>query len=247
MKKRINLFLLGLIIGVVLLLIGLLLTYKFSSIRSGFLSPFKAAADSEVVVEPSDKPDIEDIIDEKSGFFIELAKAAEARTREKITYDGSYVSINYPNGDVDPSKGVCTDVIIRTYRVFGIDLQELIHLDMKSNFSKYPNIWGSVSTDTNIDHRRVPNQMTYFKRKDASLPLSDLPADYSPGDIVAWDLGRGLMHIGMVSTRISDRTGNPLIVHNIGGGPKLEDCLFRFEVIGHFRYYEKGETELNSE
>jgi uncharacterized protein YijF (DUF1287 family) len=169
-------------------------------------------------------------------FFDQLAVCAEQRTKVHVVYDGSYQKIGYPGGDVDPNKGVCTDVVIRSYRALGIDLQERLHNDIRDNFLKYPKIWRLTKPDTNIDHRRVPNLMVFFKRKGQTLPITDNPADYSPGDIVIWDLNAGLTHIGIVSTQTSPKTGNPLIVHNIGSGPVLNDMLFRATIIGHFRY-----------
>ncbi|MEX0359494.1 DUF1287 domain-containing protein [Flagellimonas sp.] len=166
----------------------------------------------------------------------ELADAALELTKQQVTYDPSYFSIAYPNGDVPSDKGVCTDVIVRAYRKIGIDLQERVHRDMKGHFQEYPKIWGLQSTDTNIDHRRVPNLMTYFKRQGASLPISNQAVDYLPGDVVCWNLGGGTTHIGIVSHKKSRDGRRYLIVHNIGRGQVLEDCLFDFKIIGHFRY-----------
>ncbi|OIQ31096.1 MAG: DUF1287 domain-containing protein [Bacteroidetes bacterium MedPE-SWsnd-G2] len=166
-----------------------------------------------------------------------IANAAMQLTKQQVTYDPSYFSISYPNGDVPADKGVCTDVVIRTYRKLGIDLQQLVHEDMTANFNAYPNIWGLKNPDSNIDHRRVPNLMTFFKRQQSSLPITSNPSDYKPGDIVSWSLGGGLTHIGMVSNNTATSSPNRyLIVHNIGAGQVLEDCLFRFKIIGHYRY-----------
>ncbi len=167
---------------------------------------------------------------------IELDECALELTKQKVTYDPSYFSIDYPNGDVPSDKGVCTDVIIRAYRKIGIDLQKNVHEDMKANFSAYPKIWGLKTTDKNIDHRRVPNLMTYFKRKGAEKPISDNAKDYLPGDIVCWNLGGAITHIGIVVDKKSKDGKRNLIVHNIGGGQVLEDCLFDFKIIGHYRY-----------
>ena len=168
-----------------------------------------------------------------------LAKAAEERTLHQVQYDPSYFSIAYPNGDVPADKGVCTDVVIRSMRGVGIDLQLLVHRDMEAHFSEYPSIWGLKKTDTNIDHRRVPNLMTYFQRKEFGLSLDTNALNYLPGDIVCWNLGSrndfyGTTHIGIVSSKKS-ASGVPLMVHNIGAGPKLENCLFDFTIIGHYR------------
>ncbi|WGH76074.1 DUF1287 domain-containing protein [Tenacibaculum tangerinum] len=169
-----------------------------------------------------------------------LATAALELTKENVTYDPSYFSISYPNGDIPKSKGVCTDVVIRAYRKLGVDLQQEVHEDMKANFSLYPNIWGLKRTDTNIDHRRVPNLMTFFSRKKAAKKITLNPSDYLPGDIVCWGLNGGLTHIGIVSSKKSSTNNQRfLIVHNIGNGQVLEDCLFNFKIIGHYRYKNK--------
>lgn len=173
---------------------------------------------------------------QKNSFYQTLALEAEKRLKASITYDGSYQKIDYPMGDVSPEIGVCTDVVIRAFRGTGIDLQEQVHLDMKNHFSAYPKMWGLTVTDTNIDHRRVPNLMTFFNRSKASLAISNDPKHYWPGNIVTWDLGGGNSHIGIVSSKISKQTGNPLIVHNIGDGPVLSDMLFKYKIIGHYRY-----------
>ncbi len=151
-----------------------------------------------------------------------LAEAALALTEQQVTYDPSYFSIDYPNGDVPADKGVCTDVIIRAYRKVGIDLQQLVHEDMKANFNKYPNNWSLTTTDKNIDHRRVPNLMTFFTRKGAEKAITQNPNDYLPGDLVAWSLGGGLTHIGMVVNKKSKEGKRNLIVHNIGNGQVVE-------------------------
>lgn len=166
----------------------------------------------------------------------ELSSASLELTKQKVTYDPSYFSISYPNGDIPANKGVCTDVIIRAYRKLGIDLQKEVHIDMKSNFSLYPKIWGLKSTDKNIDHRRVPNLMVFFKRKGIVKQLSKKSKDYIPGDIVCWNLHGGVTHIGIVVNKKSKDNKRYMIVHNIGSGQVLEDCLFDFKVIGHYRY-----------
>ncbi|MEO9805192.1 MAG: DUF1287 domain-containing protein [Reichenbachiella sp.] len=169
---------------------------------------------------------------------IEISKHALELTKQRVTYDPSYFAIDYPNGDIPSDKGVCTDVIIRTYRKVGVDLQKEVHEDMKASFSSYPEIWGLKTTDKNIDHRRVPNLMTYFKRKGAEIPISDQGKDYLPGDIVCWNLGGATTHIGIVVDKKSKDEKRNLIVHNIGGGQVIEDCLFDYKIIGHYRYYE---------
>jgi uncharacterized protein YijF (DUF1287 family) len=168
-----------------------------------------------------------------------LAAAALKRAGASITYDGKYVSLNYPMGDVPDDTGVCTDVVIRSYRALGLDLQELVHEDMKLNFKSYPQIWGAKRANSSIDHRRVPNLRTFFKRHGASLVISKDPSDYKPGDLVTWNL-RGslgnLPHIGVVSSLKTPDGKHPLIVHNIGSGPKAEDILFDYQITGHYRY-----------
>lgn len=165
-----------------------------------------------------------------------LSDAAIALTHNRVTYDPSYFSIPYPNGDVPADKGVCTDVIIRAYRKLGIDLQKEVHEDMKKNFSLYPNKWGLTKPDKNIDHRRVPNLMTYFSRFGTTKAISKKPNDYQPGDIVAWNLGGNLTHIGIVINRKSEDGERYLIVHNIGNGQEISDCLFTYKIIGHYSY-----------
>ncbi len=169
-------------------------------------------------------------------FYKRLSDAALELTKDKVTYDPRYYSISYPNGDVPADKGVCTDVIVRAYRKLGIDLQQKIHVDMKANFSKYSKKWGMKGTDRNIDHRRVPNQAMYFSRFGTILEISDKGSDYSVGDIVTWDLAGGLTHVGIVTDHMSVDGKRPLIVHNIGRGQVLEDCLFSFKITGHYRY-----------
>lgn len=165
-----------------------------------------------------------------------LSNCAIELTKQQVTYDPSYFSIDYPNGDVPSDKGVCTDVVIRAYRKLGIDLQKEVHEDMKMNFALYPKIWGLKTTDKNIDHRRVPNLMVFFKRKGEEKSISENSKDYLPGDIVCWNLGGGVTHIGLV-VNIKSIDGNRYqIVHNIGSGQVLQDCLFDYKIIGHYRY-----------
>lgn len=171
-------------------------------------------------------------------FEDDFVQAAINRTQHDVRYDGSYMSIPYPNGDIPANIGVCTDVVIRSYRRLGTDLQKLVHEDMAENFSAYPSqrIWGLNSTDRNIDHRRVPNLGVFFSRQGEILPITDQPQDYAPGDIVTWILDSNSPHIGIVTNKISLISGNPLIVHNIGSGPALEDRLFAYKITGHYRY-----------
>lgn len=165
-----------------------------------------------------------------------LSEAALSLTKDKVVYDPSYFAIAYPNGDVPANKGVCTDVVIRAYRKLGVDLQKEVHEDMKANFVLYPKNWGLKSTDKNIDHRRVPNLMKFFERKGTVKSITQNANDYLPGDIVCWDLGRGLTHIGIVTNQKNKTHERFLIVHNIGSGQVLEDMLFDFKIIGHYSF-----------
>jgi uncharacterized protein YijF (DUF1287 family) len=168
-------------------------------------------------------------------FTRNLVAAAIERTHHSVRYVSDYVSIRYPGGDVPEGTGVCTDEVIRSYRAVGIDLQKQVHEDMLRNFDLYPHRW-QRHPDTNIDHRRVPNLMVFFSRKGEKLPMTTRPEDYSPGDIVAWDLGGGITHIGIVVDHRGP-SGRYTVVHNIGRGPQMEDVLFDWKVIGHYRYY----------
>ena len=173
----------------------------------------------------------------QTNFFVQLADSAFTLTKQRVIYDPSYVQLDYPNGDVPADRGVCTDVVIRAYRKLGIDLQKEVHEDMKANFNKYPKNWGLSRPDKNIDHRRVPNLMVFFSRFGTVKKISQNPIDYQPGNIVCWDLnGHGLTHIGIVSRKKSVDGKRYMIIHNIGGGQVLEDCLFSFKIIGHYAY-----------
>lgn len=164
-----------------------------------------------------------------------LVDAAIEQTRSKVTYDSSYRKIAYPNGDVPESLGVCADVVIRAYRKLGIDLQVKVHEDMRRNFGSYPQLWKLKGPDTNIDHRRVPNLQTFFRRAGAGLPVSRNPDDYRAGDLVTWKVPPNLPHIGIVTGEKSP-SGAPFVVHNIGRGPQKEDMLFMYPITGHYRY-----------
>lgn len=169
-------------------------------------------------------------------FSKKLTAVALELTKQEVTYDPTYFNISYPNGDVPSDKGVCTDVIIRGYRALGIDLQKEVHEDMGVAFEKYPKNWGLTRTDRNIDHRRVPNLMTFFERHGTSVAISSNPNKYLPGDVVCWQLEGGLYHIGFVVDKKSKDGQRPMIVHNIGAGQVLEDVLFKYTIIGHYRY-----------
>ena len=163
-----------------------------------------------------------------------IVTAARAQIGKTVSYDPSYKKLDYPNGDVPSETGVCSDVVVRALRAQGVDLQKEVHEDMSANFSAYPRNWGLKKADRNIDHRRVPNLMTYFKRKGLSIAVSKKAEDYAPGDIVTWILPRNLTHIGVVSDRKS-ASGTPLVIHNIGAGTQEEDLLFAYRITGHFR------------
>ncbi len=174
-----------------------------------------------------------------SGFASKLSNAAIGRLKSNVRYDGSYVKIAYPWGDVPANIGVCTDVVIRSYRKLGIDLQQQVHKDMSAAFNQYPNPrkWGLSRPDTNIDHRRVYNLRKFFTRRGAALPITRNSYDYKPGDLVTWMVGKDLPHIGVVvNQRSRVDPSRYLIVHNIARGPQMEDILFRFPITGHYRY-----------
>lgn len=176
---------------------------------------------------------------DREQFLHRLAAAAAERVNHVVRYDPGYLPIAYPGGDVPPDTGVCTDEVIRAYRVLGIDLQKEVHEDMLAHFDAYPSrtIWKLPRPDANIDHRRVPNLRTFFSRKGESLPITSEGKDYLPGDLVTWDLGHGMTHIGMVVERTTLISGRHLIEHNIGAGPKIEDVLFDWKITGHYRYF----------
>lgn len=176
-------------------------------------------------------------------FTRRLVVAAIERTHHSVRYVSAYVRIPYPGGDVPPDTGVCTDEVIRSYRAVGVDLQKEVHEDMLQNFGAYPNKrrWSLVHPDANIDHRRVPNLMVFFQRKGESLPVTDRPQDYVAGDLVTWDLGGNIPHIGIVVDQKARWTGRNMIVHNIGEGPKMEDVLFNWKITGHYRYFGPAE------
>ena len=175
-------------------------------------------------------------------FTRRLVAAAIERTHHSVRYISEYVRIPYPGGDVPSGTGVCTDEIIRSYRAVGVDLQKEVHEDMVQNFAAYPNKrrWLLVHPDANIDHRRVPNLMVFFQRKGESLPITNRAEDYSPGDIVTWDLGGNVPHIGIVVDQKARVSSRYMVVHNMGEGPKMEDVLFSWKITGHYRYFGPG-------
>ena len=175
-------------------------------------------------------------IENPKSFAEKLSNAALSIIDPDVIYTPAYVGIKYPNGDVPAKTGVCTDVIIRAYRKLGIDLQKEVHEDMKANFVLYPKTWGLKSTDKNIDHRRVPNLEVFFGRKGEKLKVTQNASEYETGDLVTWMINGKMPHIGIVTHKKSADGKRNLIVHNVGGGQVLEDCLFSWEIVGHFRY-----------
>jgi uncharacterized protein YijF (DUF1287 family) len=167
-----------------------------------------------------------------------LVEAAIERTFHNVIYDGSYRAIEFPFGDVPDNIGVCSDVVIRAYRTLGIDLQRRIHDDMWQRFNEYPSQrkWGLLKPDSNIDHRRVPNLRSFFSKNGVNLPITNNAKDYNAGDIVTWIIPPNLPHIGIVTNLISNDTKHPIIAHNMGKGPQLEDILFKLKITGHYRY-----------
>lgn len=180
------------------------------------------ASQDSVEVKPALRPVIENALEQ---------------TAQTTVYDPSYVKLAYPGGDLPIERGVCADVIVRAFRKGGVDLQKEVHEDMARDFAAYPQRWGLKAPDTNIDHRRVPNLMTFFKRRGKLRPITESAKDYEPGDVVAWDLGGGLTHIGIVVNRRAGDGERYLVVHNIGAGARLEDVLFNWRQIGHYRYF----------
>jgi uncharacterized protein YijF (DUF1287 family) len=222
-----------------------------NSAASKQIAKVPTVADNDVEVEPvvyekrSPKRNIRKAINPPrynnnvSAFSRKLSNAALQRLQSRVRYDGKYVKIAYPWGDVPANIGVCTDVVIRSYRKLGIDLQKEVHKDMTTAFNSYPNPrkWGLSRPDTNIDHRRVYNLRKFFQRKGAALPITRNARDYKPGDLVTWMVGPDLPHIGVVVDRPSRADPNRMmIVHNIAQGPQMEDILFRFPITGHYRY-----------
>ena len=182
-------------------------------------------------------PTVKPLPDNASPQLKQMLEGAIAQAGVTTGYDPSYVALDYPGGDVPEKTGVCSDVVVRAFRKAGIDLQKEIHEDMKAARSQYPKKWGAIPPDRNIDHRRVLNLMAYFTRQGKSLPISDSPAHYQPGDIVAWELTNGIDHIGIVTNMLSDSDDRYLIVHNIGAGTRIEDVLFVWTIKGHYRFF----------
>lgn len=192
-------------------------------------------SDSTILI--SEKQEISSI-ENPNSFAEKLSNAAIQIIDKDVVYTPDYVKLKYPNGDVPAKTGVCTDVIIRAYRKLNIDLQKEVHEDMVANFTKYPNLkkWGLKTTDKNIDHRRVPNLEVFFGRKGKTLSISQNANDYKTGEIVTWMINDKLPHIGIITHLKSEDGKRNLIVHNVGYGQVLEDCLFSYTIVGHFQY-----------
>jgi uncharacterized protein YijF (DUF1287 family) len=174
----------------------------------------------------SDTPQIKQVVD-----------SAIEQIGQTFEYDPSYEKLGYPNGDVPVERGVCADVVVRGFRKAGVELQKEVHEDMSRNFDAYPKKWGATKPDSNIDHRMVANLMTFFERRAKSVPITNAPSDYLPGDVVAWELDTHLLHIGIVTDARLKGMRNYLIVHNIGAGARIEDVLMSWKIIGHYRMW----------
>jgi uncharacterized protein YijF (DUF1287 family) len=207
----------------------------FSGCQDEILSPTPKVFSDFPQTSVNERPKLAEI---KSPEIRKILASANKQIKITTGYTQRYYSISYPNGDVPKETGACTDVVIRSFRAAGIDLQKEVHEDMQANFSKYPKKWGLSSVDKNIDHRRVPNLQTYFTRQGKSLPITSNRENFKPGDVISWDLnGKGMTHIGVVSNIWNEKDKRYLIIHNIGGGTKLEDRLFDWEITGHYRYF----------
>ncbi|MBP6127197.1 DUF1287 domain-containing protein [Flavobacterium sp.] len=202
-----------------------------------FTSCNKQETLSDTTILISEKQEIYSI-ENPNSFAEKLSNAAIQIIDKDVVYTPDYVKLKYPNGDVPAKTGVCTDVIIRAYRKLNIDLQKEVHEDMVANFTKYPNLkkWGLKTTDKNIDHRRVPNLEVFFGRKGKTLSITQNANDYKTGEIVTWMIHDKLPHIGIITHLKSKDGKRNLIVHNIGNGQVLEDCLFSYTIVGHFKY-----------
>ena len=175
-------------------------------------------------------------LNQKVAFPTRLAAAAEERAHHHVVYDGTGYPIAYPMGDVPADKGTCTDEVVRAYRLVGVDLQQLVHEDMLRNFAAYPSKFHLTAPDSNIDHRRVYNLQAFFNRNAETLPITDIGKDYKPGDVIIWDLDNFQLHIGLVTRKWSKKHLRPLVMHNISSGPHVEDKLFEYKIIGHYRF-----------
>ncbi len=187
-------------------------------------------------LQSAEKPPIADI---PLGPVRSIIESAVSQTKTTTGYTQNYFVIAYPNGDVPAETGACTDVVVRSFRAAGLDLQKEVHEDMAAHFVDYPQKWGLAKTDSNIDHRRVPNLQKYFERRGKSVPITANGADYRPGDVVSWDLnGKGMTHVAVVSNLWNADEKRHLIIHNIGAGARAEDRLFEWKITGHYRYFD---------
>ncbi|OFX13511.1 MAG: hypothetical protein A2Z18_07115 [Armatimonadetes bacterium RBG_16_58_9] len=164
----------------------------------------------------------------------QVVDRAREEVFKRVLYDPSYQKIKYPDGDIDPSRGVCTDLVVRALRAIDLDLQKEIYEDRK----RCPKAYGKGRPDPNIDHRRCRNQMIWMKRHAEALTLetdSDKLKQWQPGDLVYWDLnGKGLLHVGVISN-MKKMDGMPLVIHNVGFYPTEAPVLLEWKIIGHFR------------
>lgn len=186
---------------------------------------------------PDEQTEVHALAANSSPVLKAIIDGATEQVGKTTGYDPSYQKLDYPNGDVPIETGVCSDVIVRAFRKGGIDLQKEVHDDMKANFAAYPTKWGLKSPDANIDHRRVPNLQTFFTRQAKSLSTSADSENFLPGDVVTWDLGFGVDHVGIVVNTWYKPSQRYLIVHNIGAGTRMEDVLFAWKITGHYRYF----------
>ena len=198
------------------------------------LIPFLKAAQVSASIEQADL--LISSLKESKTFSNNLAAAALTLSGDSIAHDRAYYKIGYPNGDIAPTKGMASDVIIRAYRQLDIDLQVLVHEDMVENFRLYPQLWDAATPDTNIDHRRVENLQKFFERKGQVLTPSRNVADYKPGDIVIWSLANAETHIGIVVPGPSGHGDEPWVVHNMNAGMKWENILFDYSIQRHLRF-----------
>lgn len=173
---------------------------------------------------------------EKTDRLSQFLNATIERTQVEVAYDPNYYEIGYPNGDIPKDRGMCTDLIIRSYRAIGVDLQQLVHEDMQEHFDTYSTTWKLAHPDPNMDHRRIPNLQNFFSRKAGQLPVTHDSKTYAPGDIVTWTLTHGASHIGIVVPNPKSSSDRPWVVHNVGLGPQWEDSLFSYQITGHYRY-----------
>ncbi len=197
------------------------------------LLPFLKAAQEGVSTEQAE---MISSLEESNHPGSQLAAVALAHSHEEIVFDPAYYKISYPNGDIAPGKGSAADVVIRCLRKLGIDLQQEVHEDMAANFRLYPQLWGALAPDSNIDHRRIPKLERFFERKGQILTASRNAADYHPGDIVIWSLANADKHIGIVVPGPGNRAGEAWVVHHQDTVVKWEDVLFDFKIDAHFRY-----------